>query len=120
MRPYFLTICQIHFAPTQHRNLIVGPADFQRFPLRVYAVAFVDVVDTTSKPHSAVTVVILDCVDRFSCGVALNALGGNLPAGFVSNYFTSLKRQAVIVFQFQDASNVNHFFISLRSFPLAR
>jgi len=90
----------------------VSLANFERLALRVYSVALVDVVDTISEPHAAVAVVSLDSVDCFSCGLALYAFGGYLPAAFVGDRLASLERQPVIIAELEDRTNVNHLGIS--------
>ena len=106
-------VSQGHVAPAQHRDLIVSLADFECFALRVHAVALVDVVDAVGKPHAAVAIVSLDSVDCFPCGLALYALGGNLPAGFVGDGLAVFKGQAVVVSELFNRADVNHFCISL-------
>ena len=106
-------VSQGHVVPAQHRDLIVSLADFQRLALRIHAVALVDVVHTFAVPHAAVAVVSLYCVDCFPCGLALYALGGNLPAGFVGDRLAVFKGQAVVVSELLNRADVNHFCISL-------
>lgn len=97
-----LAVSQAHRAPVQHGNLVARSADFHRFTLRVNSVALVDVVNTISKPHAAVTAVSLHRIDCFACASGFHAFGSNLPAGFVGGGLAVLERQSVVILEFED------------------
>ena len=89
-------------------------ADPHGFFFGVYSVAAVDVVNTISKPDTAISIVGFYSVDCFSCGLDFDALGGNLPTAFVGDDFAVFKGKSIIVVQFVNAADVNHFvFLSL-------
>ena len=120
MRPYLLAVRKIHFAPAQNRNLFAGSADFHGFALGVYAVAFVDIVDATSKPDTAIAIIHFNSVDCFSWRMTFHTFGGDLPPGFVGDGLACLQSQAIIFSQLNNTSNINHFLFSLLFFHPAR
>ena len=112
----FLAVGQGHLAPVKHADLITSPADLQGFPLRVDAVALVDVVDTAGEPDPAVAAVGLNRVNGLAIRAALDAFGGDLPAGLVGDGLAVLESEAVILGQLANRANVDHLWIPFRIF----
>ena len=107
-RPIILAVGKRHSRPFQHGNLITRFADFHSFTLCCHALAPVNEIDTRTVPHPTVAAVVSHRVNGFLCGLAFDALCGNLPAGFVIYFFAHFEGQPVIVAQLADRTNVNH------------
>lgn len=90
-RPIILAVGKRHSRPFQHGNLITRFADFHSFTLCCHALAPVNEIDTRTVPHPTVAAVVSHRVNGFLCGLAFDALCGNLPAGFVI-YFLPILR----------------------------
>ena len=111
MKAWGLAVCQPHVTPPEDRNLIAGSTDFHGFVLRIDALALVYIVDAAGKPYAAVAAKVFDRVDCFACARGFDAFSCHLPAGFIGDFFAMLERHAIVFLEFQDAPNVDHFFV---------
>lgn len=88
--------------------MIAFSADLERALLGCFAMGFVDIINTVAEPYAAVAAIILDRVNGFSCACGLDAFGCNLVTGLMGDAFAAFKGHTVVVFKFENGTNVNH------------
>ena len=82
----FLAVSQIPARPAIYADLIARLADFKRLLLGLHSLGLVNIIDAIRKPHTAVSCICFDCVNSFTCCLALYALGSDLPAGLIIDF----------------------------------
>ena len=91
----------------------MGAADIESFLLRVDPIGFVYIVDTIREPYAAVAIERLDSIHSGAGSCDGHAFSCHLPARLIGNGLACLKSKAVIVAEFLDSPNVNHWFVPL-------
>jgi hypothetical protein len=102
-------VSQAHSAPIQNADLRVRSADGDGFALGVYSEGVVYIVDTLGEPNTAVAVHFANRLDGFFGTLGFDAVVGYLPTAFIGDDLATFEGQAVILCEFLNSSNVNHF-----------
>lgn len=88
--------------------MVALSADLERALLGCFAVGFVDIINAVAEPYATVAAIILDRVNGFSCACGLDAFSCDLVAGLISDALAVFKGHTVVVFKFENGTNVNH------------
>ena len=105
---FFLAVGEIPARPAIYADLIARLANFKRLLLGLHPLGLVNIIDAVRKPHTAVSAEVLNRVDSFAGGLALNAVGSDLPAGLVVDFLTIFEGHAVVIGELTNRTNVNH------------
>ena len=118
---FLLAVGEIPARPAIYADLIARLANFKRLLLGLHPLGLVNIIDAVRKPYTAVSAEVLNRVNSFAGGLALYAIGGDLPAGLVVDFLAIFKSHAVVFSELANRTNVNHVVIPFRfgrfSFP---